>query len=489
MNSQKRRRRRGVILTPQGLKKLQAAQSQAESDENDGIRYTLEALSDRTNLDPDTLMKVFACQVGVDKRTLNRCFRAFNLLLEPSDYQLPASQLKAVEGRGGATSKVQADWGEAPESGVFYGRTEELATLRHWIVEERCRLVTLLGRGGMGKTSLSVKLAQQIQDGFELVIWRSLLHAPPVKDILAELIRFLSNEQETDLSETVDGRISQLIRHLKTHRCLLVLDNAETILQGCDPRQESCNYCAGHYREGYEDYGELLKRVGEAPHQSCLVLTTREKPKEIGRLEGETLPVRVLQLKGLYVVEVQEIFKAKGSFSGLPAEWSRLIEYYAGNPLELNIVSTTIQKLFDGSISEFLKQNTAVFGDIRNLLEQQFERLSDAEKEIIKWLAINRKPASFSELREKSVPSVSPQKLLEALESLEERALIEKSAGLFSLQAVIMEYLNDRLMTEKIPQMLLKVFSDGKYQKLAAQANLKLQSSQVNFENFSLRGA
>ncbi len=48
MNSQKRRRRRGVILTPQGLKKLQAAKSQAESDENDGIRYTLEDLSDRT---------------------------------------------------------------------------------------------------------------------------------------------------------------------------------------------------------------------------------------------------------------------------------------------------------------------------------------------------------------------------------------------------------------------------------------------------------
>jgi DNA-binding HxlR family transcriptional regulator len=229
--------------------------------------------------------------------------------------------------------------------------------------------------------------------------------------------------------------------------------------------------------------------VGEAPHQSCLVLTSREKPKEIGRLEGETLPVRFLQLKGLHVVEVQEIFKAKGSFSGLPAEWSRLIEYYAGNPLELNIVSTTIQKLFDGSISEFLKQNVAVFGDIRNLLEQQFERLSDAEKEIIKRLAINRKPASFSELREKSLPSVSPQKLLEALESLEERALIEKSVGLFSLQPVVMEYLNDRLMTEKIPKMLLKVFSDGKYQKLAAQANLKLQSSQVNFENFSLRRA
>lgn len=471
MNSQKRRRRRGVILTPQGWNKLQAAKSQAESNENDGIRYTLEALSDRTSLDSDTLMKVFACEVGVDKRTLHCCFRTFNLLLEPSDYKLQASQLKLIEGRGGATANVLQDWGEAPDVSVFYGRTEELAKLKHWILEERCRLVTLLGMGGIGKTCLSVKLAQQIQDCFELVIWRSLLHGPPVKDLLADLIRFLSNDRETNLPETVDGRISLLIRYLQTHRYLLVLDNAEMILQGCNSLKESCNYFSGHYREGYEGYGELLKRVGEAPHQSCLVLTSREKPKEIRLLEGETLPVRVLQLKGLHVAEVQEIFKAKGSFWGSSAEWDTLIEYYAGNPLELNLVSTTIQKLFDGKISEFLKQNTAVFGDIRNLIKQQFERLSDAEKEIIKWLAINRQPASFSELREKIVPSISPQKLLEALESLEERTLIEKSSALFSLQPVVIEYLNHQLIAEKIPKILLKVFSDSRYQKFAAEAN------------------
>jgi thymidylate kinase len=42
-------------------------------------------------------------------------------------------------------------------------RTVELTTLKHWILEEHCRLVTLLGIDGMGKTSLSVKLAEQIQ--------------------------------------------------------------------------------------------------------------------------------------------------------------------------------------------------------------------------------------------------------------------------------------------------------------------------------------
>ena len=36
-------------------------------------------------------------------------------------------------------------WGDAPDTGVFYGRAEELARLESWIVEERCRLVALLG--------------------------------------------------------------------------------------------------------------------------------------------------------------------------------------------------------------------------------------------------------------------------------------------------------------------------------------------------------
>lgn len=97
--------------------------------------------------------------------------------------------------------------------------------------------------------------------------------------------------------------------------------------------------------------------------------------------------------------------------------------------------------------------------------------MSDAEKEIISWLALNRKPASFSEMRDKISPSVSPQKLVEALESLEARSLIEKRDTLFSVPPVVMEYLTNRLIEKKIPKTLLKVFSGNKYQKLAVQAN------------------
>nr|MBE9182381.1 hypothetical protein [Oculatella sp. LEGE 06141] len=48
-----------------------------------------------------------------------------------------------------AGSERQCDWGEAPDSSVFYGRDRELQTLERWIVADQCRLIALLGMGGL----------------------------------------------------------------------------------------------------------------------------------------------------------------------------------------------------------------------------------------------------------------------------------------------------------------------------------------------------
>jgi hypothetical protein len=68
----KDKRKRGVILTSQGFQKLQKAQTLAEFQGNCGNRYTLEEMSDRTGLAVNTLMKVYACESGVDKKTLTQ---------------------------------------------------------------------------------------------------------------------------------------------------------------------------------------------------------------------------------------------------------------------------------------------------------------------------------------------------------------------------------------------------------------------------------
>ncbi len=58
------------------------------------------------------------------------------------------------------TSPSRQDWGEAPDVSFFLGRTVELNTLTRWILEDDCRLLGLLGIGGIGKTALGVNLAQ-----------------------------------------------------------------------------------------------------------------------------------------------------------------------------------------------------------------------------------------------------------------------------------------------------------------------------------------
>jgi AraC-like DNA-binding protein len=83
MEPQQRRRKRGVILSSQGWKKLQDAIYEAESQENYGERYTLEALSERTGLDVSTVARVLEREAGVEKRSSVRFFRAFNLELKP----------------------------------------------------------------------------------------------------------------------------------------------------------------------------------------------------------------------------------------------------------------------------------------------------------------------------------------------------------------------------------------------------------------------
>ncbi|MGB3192297.1 MAG: NB-ARC domain-containing protein [Limnoraphis sp.] len=337
-------------------------------------------------------------------------------------------------------SSLQVDWGEATNVSFFYGRSQELFQLEQWIVTQRFRVVAILGMGGIGKTSLSVQLTQKIKSDFEYVIWRSLRNAPPLSEILTEIIQFLSDKQYINLSSDVHRQISQLIDLMRQSRCLIILDNAESILQEGDR--------VGRYCEGYESYGELIKRLGETRHQSCLLLTSREKPREIAALEGKSLDVHSIQLMGLATEDCQALIQAKG-VSASTQQWDQLIQRYAGNPLAIKIVTTTIDDLFGGEVAEFLEQiqqGTAIFGDIQDLLEQQLGRLSELELEIMYWLAINREPISLSELRKDILSVVSPTEAIESLESLKRRSLIEKSSRGFTQQPVVMEYIIEQFI-------------------------------------------
>ena len=333
-------------------------------------------------------------------------------------------------------------WGESPDISGFYGRNRELEILEKWIIQDRCRLVVLSGMVGIGKTALSVMLADRIQDGFDYVIWRSLRYAPSVSDILEEVVIFLGNGQETDLPEEMGRRVSLLMKYLKNYRCLLILDEVQTILSRGDSLRDNLTSRTGQYGAGYEGYSEIFQRIGDQFHQSCLVITSQEKPQDIISREGETRPVRCLKLEGLLEGDAQQIFRDKGLLD--PSYWGTLNKIYRGNPLWLNIVAASIKASFNGSVYQFLELNTIFLGDIRSLLDLSFERLSPLEKEIVNQLATDSQPISIVNLQEKFA-QLSCSELIEAIESLDRHALIEKqiegNTVLYTLQPVVRRYI------------------------------------------------
>ena len=444
MNLPKPKRNRGFILTPIGAKKIRDRVDELE--QQLGVKYNFNKIAEQAQLidpqglHPKTIRKILGGQGGGDESSLRLIFRVLELELEELDYTQPGRQELV-------TVRTYQDWGEAIDVSIFYGRRSQLKSLEQWAIADRCRLIAVLGMGGIGKTALSVKLAEQLQDEFEFLMWRSLRHATPAEDLLTQLLQFLSQQQDTEatLPKTLNGRISRLMDYLRAHRCLLVLDNVETILNPDSP--------AGRYREGYEGYGEIFRRIAETVHQSCLIFTSREKPKDMIFLEGDFFPVRSLQLDGLPALEGEKIFQAKGLRSSA-CQYRQLTQLYQGNPLALKIVATSIQELFQGKIADFLAQGVTIFNGIRQLLDQQFARLSVLEKRILYWLAINRQPVSLETLRGDLIPSVQPAKLLETLESIGQRSLLEKVPSTqtqppqFTLQSVVMEYITEQFIEQ-----------------------------------------
>ncbi|HEY9769489.1 MAG TPA: NB-ARC domain-containing protein [Coleofasciculaceae cyanobacterium] len=362
----------------------------------------------------------------------------FRVVLERWTKQQPASSKIQVELLAKNKATQKQDWGEAPVIPALYGRDRDLKLLNQWIVKDRCRLVTIFGMGGIGKTALSIRFAQQIQAQFDCVIWRSLHYVPGAAKLVDDLLKSFNSQPERIIEENLDSKISSLIEHLRRYKCLIVLDTAAEIWQSGD--------LAGHYRQQYKGYSELLRRLGAESHQSCLLLCTREKPREIALLEGKKVPVYSLHLNGL-ATQAQYIFREKGLSD--THRWDELIQLYRGNPLALKIVATTIQELFSGSVSAFLQQDTIVYGDIYDLLDEQFERLSNSEQEILNWLAIAYQPLSLIHLQSNILLPFSTAELIEALESLVRRSLIVRTivngSTWFSLhQPVVAQYVISR---------------------------------------------
>ncbi|NEQ73666.1 MAG: AAA family ATPase [Okeania sp. SIO2C9] len=329
--------------------------------------------------------------------------------------------------------RFQQDLSEMPDLGAFYNRTLELETLNHWVIQQQYRLIAITGISGIGKTALVAQLVKQIKDEFEYVLWCSLASPTTFSELQKRLLEFFS-QSETDNSPQVTSKALSLIQYLQNHRCLVVLDDIQNLFL--------CGELAGKYKTEHEDYQSFFKQIQNLSHKSCFLLIGWEPSIEIPPVQSQNGLIRTLQLTGLDIVAVGEILRDYG-LTEIDND-SALIDCYQGNPFWLKSVATQIQELGEW-VKDLLVHDTVLLPeDLKYTLQQQWERLSETEKQVMCLLAKESKPINLAKLLENG--TIPPSDLPNVTQSLLRRCLIEKSDNLYSLPKVIKQYIN-RMIT------------------------------------------
>jgi hypothetical protein len=276
----------------------------------------------------------------------------------------------------------------SPKITKFYGRKTELSTLSQWLENPNTRLISVLGITGIGKSTLVKHLIDTHTLPFDAIIWKNLKLSLSLDSILTEILTDLEPDNQ---SRNIQKLLNQALELFTKKRCLIILDNLQDIFT---PQQ-----FAGNYQPEYQDYQTFFQTIAELEHQSCVILISQEKCQEMISLDTELYPSHYLELFGLDEFDPTHYLLKKGEFDNEEA-WLQLINLYEGNPRFLKSVNTLIKDIFDGDVSEFIKEDSLILTeDIKSIFDSIWRRLPDVEQNMLLEFSKQNKPMSRDDIK------------------------------------------------------------------------------------------
>jgi predicted ATPase/transcriptional regulator with XRE-family HTH domain len=367
----------------------------------------------------------------------------------------------------------------------FIGRELELASLGQLLSDPQCQLLTLVGPGGIGKTRLAIEVAAHHRDNFPDGVWFVPLAPLSSSDYLIPAIADALNFRFQGPTEPQ----AQLVNYLHNKSALLVLDNAE------------------HLLDGVGSFAEILKSSG----QLKLLITSRERLNLLSEwvFEIQGLPVPPNELAEQFeeyssvALFLQSARRIKSGFEVLDDErrWvvdiCRLLE---GMPLGIELAAgwvslLTLQEIKD-EIERDLSFLTSTFRDIperhRSLwavFDHSWNLLSPSERRVLCRLSVFR--GGFTREAAQIVADAS----LSLLSSLFNKSLLRKKEGeRYDLHETIRLYAGTHLAENQNEEELARQHHSTyyldlvyKYKTQLASANQKLALSVLNSEIDNLR--
>ncbi|MEH2108296.1 tetratricopeptide repeat protein [Nostoc sp.] len=386
-----------------------------------------------------------------------------------------------------------------PEVPVWKGRDQLLEELQTKLLqpENPLKVLALIGQGGIGKTSLAVKLLEvlgvncgrsaltPVENGanveecaYECVIYFKAQEGTTFDDVAEFLLIRGLGIQTADTLNTADEKITKIIEGFAQTRTLMVLDNLESILQPANHPQ------AG--RAISPDWGKLLNALVYQQHQSQTLLTSREVPADLVdiRYEGaepDSELVYIERISGVSTVAGVEILQQRqleDDVSNL--QW--VSERVEGHVFLL----TQLAAIGKGNPGYLRKHPNLVRKNAELILKKQLERQSEAARDLlcrmcglrvgidIRGLTFLRlytddmeqddrfeKAARYQRPAEFTDEEIS--KTLEILERLVDSSLVQSRYNeqqcekFYDLHRVIVEFLQGKYK-DKLPNLLKSIY-------------------------------
>lgn len=346
-----------------------------------------------------------------------------------------------------------------------FGRLVELFQLQSAVESPECKSSLLYGMKGIGKTTIAHKFVENVSSKFDRIVSISLSNAPPLLDVLAILVKEIGGGRKAKLSQDLTTAIAKTIDYLQQQRCLLVIDNADSIFGSIDLGMISLA----------QDYIQFIDAFNLANHNSfCLMIVV----SELVQIQSSYSQI---EIQGLDVQSCQRIVESS-ELIGTVAEWNNLIAKYRGNPLYLKMTANTIRDIFDRSIQKFIAGNTFIYDRIESFFAQQLDVLTNSELAVLIWLAIEREPIDLNRLIGRFQDRLTDRELMRIVDRLVSRYLIEVTNDGFALCEVMVIYI-----TEKYQDLIVEEIHAKKlchlhlYPILTNKIELQTEHSQQKF--------
>lgn len=428
------------------------------------------------------LMQLYA---AAGQRTA--ALRQYRLLADTLERELgaapdPATHALYEEIRQGDRAPQASRWSSAPPRlpaapGLaaaietptlpFLGREEELQRIAEALDDPACRILTLIGPGGMGKTRLAIQAAQQHAARFPDGVYQiSLVGVSSGERLITAIGATLGVTGQGDALE-------RLCAALYDRAVLLVLDNLDQAVEGA----------------------ALLRTLVHRTRRLKLLVTSRERLKLqeewVIDLAGLAVPEEddatrdpatypAVQLFALRARQVRADFELTPEDLPAVVEICRLVE---GMPLAIELAAAWVRVLTPAEIARELTQSMALLTttlldvperhrSVEGVFTQTWERLSATEQQALRQLAVFED--GFTRVAATDVAGASPL----VLAALTDKALIRRDrTGRYAIHELLRQFAARKLAADPAEERATMLRLVRFYARLLERRNQDLQGA------------